>query len=452
MRLDTDLVLEQATARCPSSFWLLADIDEPLGDYARRIYTFDERPENPLSLRSRALFAEAVAKRSARDLGHLGHLGDLGHLGGGDRLGLDEAWTVPVVQTGPHHRFAFDDDYFSTLAFSVLGSAAAGSRLNVMFNCATITLEERVRRGPAWLRTNAEPTRAFDIPRRTLSKKSVISFDTPVQVSTELIERLNGLSAHTGIPLDMASIASRRRAVRDHIAAVNEQVFEQFRRSYGVHTVALDESFFTSILIDTLESDSLLSRIFADGRIHRVIELLGELAGTSVRRFIPNSTDLFWANIAEKVRPLRLAEDRLYSDRYEFSVRFDIPSLVAALRNGLLIPNLFLVFCLASIIPLVRAVGGSYQAVYYEAFAHVVAAILDEKRPDERLLKRELEQASLVAWGHNLISRNAMDYLLPGGNGQGVRFSTELPQLSIAEVSDELSAFTCDDLWAELCQ
>ena len=76
---------------------------------------------------------------------------------------------------------------------------------------------------------------------------------------------------------------------------------------------------------------------------------------------------------------------------------FDVESLAAALRARVLVPNLFLVFGLSSILPLIRAVGGAYQAVYHEVFTAAVRAVLDGDRDDERVLRQELGQASLVA-------------------------------------------------------
>ena len=437
MRIDTQVVLDEVAVRCPSSSGLLRDVREPLGEYVRRVYTPDVRPESPLSVGARAQFEGAVA-RLVRRAGVAVQTGE-------------EHWAVPVLQTGPHHRLAFDDDYFSTLAFSVLGSAAAGHGLNVMFNCATITLEEQVRRGPAWLRARSEPVRVFDIPRRTLAKKSTLLFDEPVRVSDELVDRLAALTAAVGLPFDIEAVAGHRGSVRDHITAVNGQVFEQLRAVHGVGTVVLDEWFFADLLADTLQSDSLLSRIFGDGRLRRAVRLFDEPGASPVRRFIPNATDLFWLNKDGKVRPLRLVDDRLCSPKYDFSVPFDAPAVIAALRARVLVPSLFLVFCLCSLLPLVRAVGGAYQAVYHEAFTGVICALLDERRPDERLLLRELRREALVAWGHNLISGNAIDHLAPAADGRGVGFSADLLGMSIAELSDDLSAFTCDELWAQLC-
>lgn len=84
--------------------------------------------------------------------------------------------------------------------------------------------------------------------------------------------------------------------------------------------------------------------------------------------------------------------------------------------------------------------------MYHEVFTTAVRAVLDGDRDDERVLRQELGQASLVAWGHNLISRN-----LVGSDIAGARLPPWLGSAPIAEPSDDLSAFTCDELWAELC-
>jgi hypothetical protein len=164
-----------------------------------------------------------------------------------------------------------------------------------------------------------------------------------------------------------------------------------------------------------------------------------------VRRFVPNSTELFWLNTDGKVRPLRVEDGALRSPRHDGgAVRHRVRHRCAAGQGAGAEP--VLVFCLSSILPLVRAVGGAYQAVYHEVFTAAVAAVLDESRADERVLRRELGQASLAAWGHNLISRN-----LVGADIAGARLPAWLGSAPIDELSDDLRAFTCDELWAELC-
>ncbi|SDP96908.1 hypothetical protein SAMN04487905_12221 [Actinopolyspora xinjiangensis] len=423
MRINTQVVLDEITARCPSSSALLRDIREPLADYARRVYTPDARPANPLSADARDRFETAVRQEP----------------------GVDQTAALSVIQTGPHYRFALDDDYFSSLAFSVLGCAAAGQRQNVFYNCATITLEEQVRRGPAWLRVDGEPTRAFAVPRRTMAKRSVLLYDEPVKLADELVERVGALSELTGLGIDLDMLAGRQ-TVREHISMFNQQVFDRFSEANGVSTAVLDDWFFADLLADSLESDSLLARLFADGRILRAVRLLHAQPMSSVRRFVPNSTELFWLNAAGKIRPLHIDDGALRSPRHATTVPFDVESIAAALRARVLVPNLFLVFCLSSILPLIRTVGGAYQAVYHEVFTSAVATVLDENKADEQALQQELRRASLVAWGHNLISRN-----LVGADVAGARLPAWLPNTSIVDLSDDLSAFTCDELWAKLC-
>lgn len=67
----------------------------------------------------------------------------------------------------------------------------------------------------------------------------------------------------------------------------NRQVFDRLRDANGVSTAVLDEWFFADLLAESLESASLLTRLFTDGRILRAAGLLNGPAASPVCRFVP---------------------------------------------------------------------------------------------------------------------------------------------------------------------
>lgn len=424
----TEDILNIARELCPASFSLMRKGDS-LRAYARRLYLNDSPVKSTLARQGRRLLASAFEE----------------HLQGTqtpiERI-RDEVEFNLVVQTGPHHRLAFDDDYFSTLAFSLLGTAAAGRAVNVLFNCSTVTLEERDHRGPAWLRTDGASTRVFDLPRRLLSKRSMVAFDEPVEISQDLIRW-----AATQLPPNLSiDVPHGRKSAREHLARINSELFSQLEEGTGIATVAVRENFFAKLLAASLDRPSLIRRLIDDGRLGALVADLHSAVDTMAGTFIPHSTDLFWAIADGRVRALTLVDGHLRSDRYDIDIPLEPDAVSRLLRSGVLIPNLFVIFCLVSIIPVGRALGGSYQAVYHEIFTRIFVAALDTTVADERDLVREIKSRDLVGWGHNVIAHNAISDLISTG-GTVLSFADRLGDRRLDEVSRSLAAFTSDARW-----
>lgn len=421
-------VLEIARELCPASFSMFRS-EESLRDYGRRLYTNDSAVGSTLARQGRRLLASALTE----------HL--QGKLAPVDRM-RDEVESNLVVQTGPHHRLAFDDDYFSTLALSLLGTAAAGRTVNIVFNCSTVTLEERDHHGPAWLRTGGTPTRVFDLPRRLLAKRSVVAFDDPVEISRDL-DQWTATHLPPGLSID---VTGGRQSAREHLARINEQLFARLEEGTGVSTVAVQEDFFGTLLATSLEEPSLMRRLFLDGRLGSLVTDLHLASDTAAGTFVPHSTDLFWAIVDGRVRALTLVDERLRSDRYGIDIPLEPEIVSHLLRSGFLVPNLFVIFCLASIIPAGRALGGSYQAAYHEVFTQVFEAALDPTVADEQDLAREIRSRDLVGWGHNVIAHNVISDLVSTGR-TALSFAERLGDRSFDEVTKSLAAFADDARW-----
>lgn len=421
-------VLDTARGLCPASFSMIHREDS-LRDYGRRLYTNDLAVESALARQGRRLLASALMERLPGTLAQV------------DRM-REEVESNLVVQTGPHHRLVFDDDYFSTLALSLLGSEAAGRTVNIFFNCSTVTLEEQNHRGPAWLRTGGTSTRVFDLPRRLLAKRSVVAFDDPIEISEDL-DRW----AATNLPPNLSiDLTGGQQSAREHLARINGQVFARFEEGTGVATVAVREDFFATLLATSLEEPSLIRRLFDDGRLSSLVTAIHSASATAAGTFVPHSTDLFWAIVGGRVRTLALVDGHLRSERHGIDIPLERKIVSRLLRSGLLIPNLFLIFCLTSIIPAGRALGGSYQAAYHEVFTRLFVAALDPTVADELDLVREIESRNLVGWGHNVIAHNAISDLVLTGH-TALSFDDHLGDRPLDEVSRSLAAFADDPRW-----
>lgn len=428
---DGDRLLEVAANVCPASFSLIRG-DEPLREYARRLYSNGSAVGSVLARQSRDLLAGSLER----------HLRSMGVDGSKARM---EVESDLVIQTGPHHRLAFDDDYCSTLAFSLIGSSAADKSMNILFNCSTVTLEEQSHRGPAWLRNGGTATRVFDLPRRLLAKRSMVAFHDHVEVSGDVAAWVaNNLPAGTEI-----DVKGGRMPAREHISRINGQLFAQLAEGTGITTVALQEDFFGHLIAKSLDEASFLRRLFDDGRVASMVGDLHQSSLSPTGSFVPNSTDLFWAMVGGRVRPLKLVDNCLRSEKYDIDIALEPDGIARLLRSGLLVPNLFLIFCVASILPLGRALGGSYQAVYHEVFVRVFLNALDRRNPDELDLAREIESRVLAGWGHNVVAHNALADLISTQRGS-LTFADQMGDRALVDVSSSFAAFVDDDRWQAL--
>jgi hypothetical protein len=120
--------------------------------------------------------------------------------------------------------------------------------------------------------------------------------------------------------------------------------------------------------------------------------------------FLPGGTLHFWGVRDRRVRKLVVEDERLVeSERpHGLSIPLDRLHLRAALLDGTLLPNLFLLFLVLAILPRVRAVGGLRQVGYVPIFQSVLLAALDASSPDERELADELIRCE-NGWGTRVI-------------------------------------------------
>ena len=345
-----------------------------------------------------------------------------------------------VLQTGPHHRPALDDDYFPTLVMSSIGQSATRHALNIMFNCSSVTLEERVRRGPGWLRMDGQaPTKVFEIPRRMLAKRSLAVAAEPVGFTAEFVETLTRFGA--------APNSRESFTAREAIARSNRELTARTDADLGTTTLSFQEPLVAEMVIEHLETDSLLRRLLTDGRLSRLGASLHRLDGPLVQ-FLPLGTDLFWAVSRGRIRPLRFqSERRLGNDETTWELTPE--SVVRGLRSGALVPGLLLCFLALSLLPVMRVIGGAYQIAYHQLLQKAFLDQLDESRADESDLADGIREAVLVGWGHNVVTKNPATHAFARDVSEAYdRMGDE----SVAEASAGFAAFRDDVLWRRVAE
>jgi hypothetical protein len=169
--------------------------------------------------------------------------------------------------------------------------------------------------------------------------------------------------------------------------------------------------------------------------------------------WLARGTDFFWFYENGKRLPLRLLAGELVHPATSRKVaRFAAPDILERLANRTLIPNLLLVFLVLSILPGVRALGGSHQPVYYPLMRYVVCRALEAAGVDSDLRHALSTDDAPGAWGHRIIESDE-DPLELYGNG-GRRGISDLidrfGDIPFAKACGSMSSFASDPSWLDL--
>jgi len=242
----------------------------------------------------------------------------------------------------------------------------------------------------------------------------------------------------------------------DALTALNEDLVADWDRSGMALPVFIDDRLAASAMARHLEHDgSLLSRLLIEpARRQRLEHAMQEAASGPFGRFLPNATDYFWGIREQRVRKLVLENGRLIEpDRpHGLSIPFERPQLRQALLDGVLLPNLFLMFLVLAILPRVRVVGGLRQIGYVALFQSILLAALDENAPEERDLAAELRVRE-NAWGARVIDEKLSVREQLAGLPEGALFPDLLRQYRLrtfAETTEDLKLVCENARWRKI--
>lgn len=358
----------------------------------------------------------------------------------------------PVLQTGPHCLLVVEPDAFYTHLFSLLGLKAQGRKWHIQYAVSTTSYTESAKKGPGWLELQGVAHNLFGLPRRRMDGRSICCPNGPHTF------RLKDLSD------SMAPKASVARLLRylpleefpsaaEAIKAANQALW---RSKFGtsVKLLQLDDFDMADLVADHLEHPQswLSAQFIADGTTAgAILDAIDGLNAGAWRGWIRRTTDFFWRVNAGRLVPLRLQDGTLSSDGpSNFQLAFESGSLAEALRARLIVPNLFTVFLVMSILPGTRVLGGCRQTIYYPLMRYL-ASIAIERSGDSDLLNALGKDYRPGVWGHRALkpADGAPFRELELAGGIAPLLET-YAQLSLRQASGDLAGFTKGAVWADL--
>jgi hypothetical protein len=235
---------------------------------------------------------------------------------------------------------------------------------------------------------------------------------------------------------------------------VANQALWRLKFASPVRLLQLDDFDIADLVADHLEdAQSWMSTSFiGDGVVAKcILNAIDGLNAGPWNGWVRRTTDLFWRMKHDRVVPLRLESNVLKSSG---SSRFEVPfrsdDLAKALRTRAILPSLFTVFLVMSILPGTRVLGGCRQAIYYPLMRYL-ASIGMERSGAHSLLDALQRDYHPGLWGHRVLRPAGdtpfLEFELAGGVSP---LLAKYAQLSLQEASGDLSSFTRDRIWAGL--
>ncbi|MBZ9850365.1 hypothetical protein LB565_20495 [Mesorhizobium sp. CA14] len=439
-------ILAVLSLLCPE---VARDIEQnwhsPVSDYARHLWRPVARPVSGPAIAARSILRDVLRQR----LGAIMQPEEIGKV-------LEEFEHRPVIQSGLHCLLLMDRITFDAFLLAWLGAVENGLSAFVNFMGTTMTMETVGREGPGWLDVGDDKVNLFGMGRHKLCRKSACVAG-PVSINQRALLAVGDQTdASRWLGTLLASQDKVFGCAADAIAALNEDLVANWDRSGMAVPVFIDDRLAASALARHFEYDgSLLSRLLIEpARRQRLDQALQEAASGPFGRFLPNATDYFWGIREERVRRLVLKNGHLIEpDRpHGLSVPFEREHLKQALLDGVLVPNLFLMFLILAILPRVRVVGGLRQIGYVALFHSILLAALDENVPEERDLATEL-QIQENAWGMRVIDEKISVREQLAGLPEGELFPDLLRRYRLrtfSETTDDLKLVRENARWRKI--
>ncbi|MDX8454332.1 hypothetical protein RFM98_16355 [Mesorhizobium sp. VK9D] len=439
-------ILAVLSLLCPE---VVRDIEQnwnaSVSDYARHLWRPVARPASGPAIAARSILREALHER----LDVIMRPEEIGKA-------LEEFEHRPVIQSGLHCLLLMDRITFDAVLLAWLGAVENGLSAFFGFMGTTMTMETVGREGPGWLDVGYDKINLFGLGRHKLCRKSTCAAG-PVSLNTRALEAVGD---ETDVSRWLGTLLANQDKVfgtaADALTALNEDLIANWDRSGMALPVFIDDRLAAAAMARHLEhDDSLLSRLLIEpARRQRLDSALQEAVSSPFGRFLPNATDYFWGIREERVRKLVIRNGHLVEpDRpHGLSIPFERLHLRQALLDGVLLPNLFLMFLVLAILPRVRVVGGLRQIGYVALFHSILLAVLDENAPEERDLAAEL-QVRENAWGMRVIDEKISVREQLAGQPQGALFPELLRQYRLrtfAETTDDLRLVREDARWRKI--
>jgi hypothetical protein len=358
----------------------------------------------------------------------------------------------PVLQTGPHCLLLIEPDAFCTHLFSLLGLKAHGRKWHISYCVSTTSFMEAGKKGPGWLQLEGETLNVFGLSRRRMDGRSICCVNGPYRfrlTNPKGEAAPNASAARLIADLPSDEFPSAAEAIK-----VANQVLWRRKFASPANLLQLDDIDIADLVADHLEDpQSWMSTSFiGDGAVAKLIlDAIDVLNAGPWSGWVRRTTDLFWRLEHDRVVPLRLERNALRSSgSSRFEVEFRPYDLAKALRAREILPNLFTVFLVISILPGTRVLGGCRQTIYYPLMRYL-ASVGVERSGARGLLKALQKDYRPGLWGHRVLVPAGGDPFQELELAGGVSpLLAKYAQLSLQEASGDLASFTRDRIWADL--
>lgn len=417
--------------------------ERPLGDYASFAYdTGKFLSECPVRHHAMELLCRCIERAARRS----------GYSVEESRSASHHLLASPVLQTGPHCLLLIEPDAFYTHLFSLLGLNARGREWHITYQASTVSFSEKAKKGPGWLWLEGEPLNLFGLPRSRMDSFSVCGLNGPFRFALSNAKgdpAPNDTAAALLAELPSDEFASAADAIR----AANQTLWRAKLPS-SIKLLQLDDFDIADLVADHLDDPGswMSARFMGGGKVAgSILDAMDRLNIGPWQGWVRRTTDLFWRMEKGRIVPLRLQANLLRAAApSNFEVNFRPDSVAAALRQRAIVPSLYTVFLVTSILPGVRALGGCRQTIYHPLM-RILAAIGLERSGDFDLLTELRGDDRPGLWGHRVL-KPASGYplreieLFAGAATLLSRYA-EMPLL---QSSGDLGSFTGDPNWASL--
>lgn len=424
--------------------WIRAFYSRPIRDYAIRLF------EAPAS--------EALPEIRRHALTKL--LGVIRTAGKRNGLSVEAVTRIcqelearRVLQTGPHLLMLLDPEAYYTHIFSLVGLAGHGCSTYLSYAVSTVSLVEKARKGPGWLTVEGNPINVFGLSRSRMIGYSLLT--GPGSYQFELTPPEQGVEGEALALL--RKFLPRGQFVRPAhaIKAANLMLWPKLFGNRFAFLQIDDEDIADLVADHLLDEDSWLrTRLLEHPKLAlNILAEIDKLADGPWGGWLARSTDFFWLYERGRRLPLRLAAGELIDQASGTRVaRFAAPDIVDRLRDRTLIPNLLVMFLVVSILPSVRALGGSHQPVYFPLMRYILFNALKGANIDADLRHALANDDVPGAWGHRVIESGDEPFELLRNDGivETSDLIDRFGAVPFAEACGSMSGFISDTSWQDL--
>ncbi len=210
-------------------------------------------------------------------------------------------------------------------------------------------------------------------------------------------------------------------------------------------------------MINMLEDrDSMLYVLFSNTNKQRtVLDEINKYKESEWAEMVPTSTDFFWKVTERRFISIKLHNNEFIELDGMHYMYNDIDEIVVKLKNREIIPNIFSIVLMESLLGQVRLVGGLHQFLYYNVFKLAFLKALDLSIPKEKELFILLESQELNHWGSHVLEPDVeVAELIQKGDKIYDRLRPYYEKYSFDKAIDDMKQFRTYHRWRALldCQ